>query len=229
MIRSGVKNINSLIQLAILKNLLFLPEARFSNLNTEDLTNDHFSYHLRQLVKEGWVVKNEDRYQLTVEGLRFAADMDLAQPEEFNPLLVGVEIYVEKIVGKEKFILLERRKRNPNKGLVGFHTTKVRLGESVPETAKRCLLEETGLTGTFKSLGCVHKRYWEEKNTAARLMVLLKAIKISGELLVETTESTNMWVRIKEVEKLENRQRDLLEDIKLFCGKKGFFEERELR
>ncbi len=228
MIRSGVKNISSPIQLAILKNLLFLPEARFSNLNTEDLTNDHFSYHLRQLVKEGLVVKEADKYHLSPEGLSLAADMDLAQPEEFKPLKVGVEVYVEKTEGKEKFILLEKRKRNPNKGLIGFHTTKARLGESVLETAKRCLLEETGLIGTFKSLGCVHKRYWEEKNTAARLMVLLKAIKISGELLVETTESTNMWVKLHELEKLENKQGDLLEDLKLFSRRKSFFEERQI-
>jgi predicted transcriptional regulator len=63
-------------QISILRELLFNPNARFRDLKKVDITNDHFTFHVKHLIKEGLVVKKEGRYSLTDEGKEFANRMD---------------------------------------------------------------------------------------------------------------------------------------------------------
>lgn len=42
-------------QARILRELLFNNGTNFAALNTEGLSNDHFTFHLKKLVREGWV------------------------------------------------------------------------------------------------------------------------------------------------------------------------------
>ena len=58
-------------QISILRELLFKPKARFSDLKKVDITNDHFTFHIKQLIKEGLVFKTNKRYSLTDEGKEF--------------------------------------------------------------------------------------------------------------------------------------------------------------
>lgn len=62
-------------QISILRELLFRPEARFRDLNKVDVTNDHFSFHVNHLIKEGLIKKTNGKYSLTDEGKEFANRM----------------------------------------------------------------------------------------------------------------------------------------------------------
>ena len=45
------------IQMLILRELLFSPNSKFTQLNIQGLTSDHFSYHINALIKDGYVKK----------------------------------------------------------------------------------------------------------------------------------------------------------------------------
>lgn len=64
------------VQLAILKELLFRPSARFSDLNVAGLTSDHFTFHVHHLVSQGLVSKKGTAYMLTTVGKEYANRID---------------------------------------------------------------------------------------------------------------------------------------------------------
>jgi len=72
-----VKNITHPVQKEILKNLVYKPNARFRDLNTTELTNDQFTFHLKKLLQDGYVEKMEDGYKLTNKGLLYSSNLEL--------------------------------------------------------------------------------------------------------------------------------------------------------
>jgi len=54
-------------QKEILMQLLFHPRISFTEMNIEDLSSDHFTYHIKSLTKLGFVAKDDvGKYVLTV-------------------------------------------------------------------------------------------------------------------------------------------------------------------
>ncbi|MBU0649828.1 hypothetical protein KJ605_02705, partial [Patescibacteria group bacterium] len=70
-----MENIND-IQLKILSRLLFSPNSRFKDLNTDSLSTDNFSYHIRALIGEKLIVKEGSYYSLSKQGKIVAAKLD---------------------------------------------------------------------------------------------------------------------------------------------------------
>lgn len=57
------------IQAAILRELIAADGLRFAELNTDNIPSDQFSYHLRHLLKLGFIEKDaENRYRLSGRG-----------------------------------------------------------------------------------------------------------------------------------------------------------------
>ena len=48
-------------QILILRELLFKPGVRFSDLNKTDVTSDHFTFHVNHLIKEGLIRKENGK------------------------------------------------------------------------------------------------------------------------------------------------------------------------
>ncbi|MDP1743753.1 MAG: hypothetical protein Q8L51_03105, partial [Candidatus Amesbacteria bacterium] len=69
------------VQLGILRQLLFKPESRFAELNTNKLDNNHFNFHLKRLVELVLVSKTDIGYKLTSEGLNIANKLDIRNTE----------------------------------------------------------------------------------------------------------------------------------------------------
>lgn len=146
------------VQINILRQLLFRPNSRFSDLNVKGLTSDHFTFHVKRLVEEGWVEKIDDRYRLTTIGKEFANRMDtdnltIERQAKTAVLLTGVQ---RDQNGQLQF-LLQKRLKEPFFGLWGCPTGKVRWGETVEGAAQREFEEETGLTGQFFLKAIRHK------------------------------------------------------------------------
>ncbi len=133
------------IQMLILKELLFHPIARFSELNIKGLSNDHFSYHINTLIELNLVKKGEKGYSLTSSGKEFANRMDTDQVEIEKQPKVAVMLIPYKLVKGKKYLLIQERTKEPYYGYKGFITGKMRFGEKIKETAKRELKEESGL------------------------------------------------------------------------------------
>jgi len=215
------------VQLSILKQLLFNPKARFRDLNKTDLTNDHFTFHLKRLVELDLISKFDNIYSLTPQGLELAGRLDIKSMKVINPPKVGVCLLIYRYRNDKLEILLEERLKDPSKGKIGSHTEKVRFGESLYETTKRCLKNETGLEGNFKYCGVI--RIIRIKNKYPFLDVLLNYFKVEnpkGKLLKKTEASKNTWIEYKQALKIQKTFENYQEDLKKILSDKLFLEER---
>ncbi len=193
-------------QISILKELLFIPRARFRDLNKLDITNDHFTFHLKHLIKEGLVKKEGSYYSLTDEGKEFANRMDTDALKLERQAKVAVAIHALRVKGGKKEYLMHQRLKEPFYGWYGSHSGKIRWGENPMDCAKREFLEETGLTGDFELKGIVHYhhihkdgRFLEDKYF---WVYLVKNTK--GEFKEVVPEGKNIWMDEKKYRGLKN-------------------------
>lgn len=136
-------------QISILRELLFKPNARFRDLKTIDIENDHFNFHLKQLIKSGFVKKENERYSLTEKGKEYANRIDTDTLLLERQAKVSVALHaVRKRNGVLEY-LMHHRLKEPYFGWYGSHSGKIRWGETPLDCAKREFLEETGLTGVL--------------------------------------------------------------------------------
>lgn len=84
-------------QITILRHLLFAPRAGFAALQkATDLTSDHFSFHVKKLIDEGYVSKSEKHYKLTHKGKEYANRMDTDENEIEKQPKVSIAITLER-------------------------------------------------------------------------------------------------------------------------------------
>lgn len=148
-------------QTKILRELLFMPTARFAELQkASGLESDHVKFHIKQLVKLGYINKIGNAYQLSVIGKEYASKLDTDAGVIERQPKVAVLLVVEQYNPKTHMVeyLLQKRLKHPYFGFWGAPTGKVRWGETLLDAATRELKEETGLTGTFEYRGIYHER-----------------------------------------------------------------------
>jgi len=199
------------IQMLILRELLFKPNSTFTKLNIQGLTSDHFSYHINTLIKDGYVKKEKQRYSLTSKGKEFANQMDTEEALIEKQPKVGVIIVPINIDHGKKELLIQERTKEPYYGYKGFITGKVRYGEKVLETAKRELLEETGLTCDELHLKTiVHNLVVLEESgdlVEDKMFYVITAINPKGKI-VNTRNGKNYWITEKEFKNLDKKYYD---------------------
>jgi hypothetical protein len=115
-----MKNLH-LIQIAILKKLLFVPSARYMQLKPEDVENNQFDFHLDQVVKFGYVYKLTDgSYALSADGKDFTNRMDAEEVAVPKQAKLGVVICcIRKGQAGNEFLIYTRSK-HPFFGCQGF-------------------------------------------------------------------------------------------------------------
>ena len=189
-------------QIAILRHLLFVPEANFAALQKDsDLTSDHFTFHIKKLVESGYVIKTATGYQLSPIGKEYANRMDTDENEiEKQPKISVVAVLERNKDGRREFIAQQRLKQ-PYYGFWGRLGGKVRWGESFEAAAKRELKEETGLDADFTYKMIFHKRdYAKETHELLedKVFVIMYADTYSGELIVDFEGGHNEWLTQEE-------------------------------
>lgn len=193
-------------QISILRELLFRPIARFRDLKKVDIPNDHFTFHLKQLIKEGLVAKNAGRYTLTDEGKEFANRMDTDTLKLEKQAKIDIALHPVRKNGKTTEYLVHQRLKQPFYGWYGSHSGKVRWGENPIDTAKREFLEETGLTGKFTLKGIVHYHHFHKDGRLLedKYFWVFKVENTQGKLKEIVPEGKNLWMTESEYRKLEN-------------------------
>ncbi len=213
------------IQASILKELLLKKEARFSELNAAKIPTDQFTFHVRQLMEQGIAEKtDEGLYRLTARGKEYANrfDIDSGPVVKFeHQAKIGILVIATRENGGEKEYLMQERKKEPFFGFRGFITGKVKIGESIAETAKRELKEETGLSAECEPKAVYHERIFskdgnllEDKN-----FFIFTALNPAGDLVAEFSGGKNAWIDERDVLKgnIFYDIADLLKLIKAGC------------
>jgi len=218
-------------QTAILRELLFAPEAGFAQLQKPTgLTSNHFNFHVARLVELGLVEQvRAGRYRLTVRGKEYANRLDTDNNTvERQPKAVVLLLIERERAGRREFVFQQRLK-HPYFGYWGRPTGKIRWGESIVESAARELMEETGLTADYKIIGMYHERvarkgtdeYLEDK-----LFFYVHCTNVRGELTAEFEGGHNAWMTREELERQELRFANFAEGYRIMSGEAVFLEGR---
>jgi ADP-ribose pyrophosphatase YjhB (NUDIX family) len=186
-------------QVSIMRHLLFTREAGFAEIQkSTTLSSDHFAFHIKKLIDEGYVDKLDKHYQLTGRGKEYANRMDTDENEIERQPKVSIVVTLERrsALGEREF-LYQQRLKNPYYGFWGRLGGKMRWGETVIQAAERELLEETGMTATFEYKLLYHKRDFDKqtgKLLEDKIFLCVYATEFSGELIEKFEGGYNRWM-----------------------------------
>lgn len=159
---------NHFIQMEIMKKLLFSKSLSFSELRpNENIESNQLTFHLNQLIKQKLVKKNEDKtYSFTKMGKEYANQMDTDRKVVQKQGKVGAINCPMRVNEKgELEFLVYTRKKHPFYDHQGFASGKVPYGQSVMDTAKRELKEETNLTCDYAEIFMIeHHRVYDTRS-----------------------------------------------------------------
>lgn len=213
------------VQMKIMRRLLFVPDAHFSDLLKEtDLTSDHFNFHLKKLLEVGYVSKEGDRYGLTRDGKEYANRMDTDEKVIEKQPKISVLLIVENAEGK---YLAQQRLKQPYFGFWGRMSGKVRWGETLEQAALRELKEETGLTADFEYAGLYHKMDFETGGDFLedKYFIVMFGTNPQGNFIADMEGHHNEFLSVEELEAKETVFASIAE-ISEFARKRqgGFIE-----
>jgi len=187
-------------QMKILRHLLLSENAGFAELQkSTGLMSDHFNFHIKKLVDEGYVQKTDDAYSLTRVGKEYSNRMDTDEKVIEKQPKISVVLVIEHEDGR---LLRQERLKQPFFGFWGFATGKVRWGETMLEAAARELEEETGLTATLRGAGLFHKMDYDKESgdfLEDKYFLVIHGTNPKGELAVDMEGHHNEWLTDEEI------------------------------
>lgn len=182
-------------QQLILKKLIYRKNLSFSELQIQQLSSKHFNYHLKELISKDLIRKIDESYSLTNEGKDLVGRMDTENMTLEKQPKVSVMIIPYKIENDIRYILVNKRLKQPYLGKVGDYTGKIRFGETALEAAKRELFEETGLTGQLNFVRVIRKMaYKDNEFLQDNILYIFTATDLTGELISQNDDVENFWI-----------------------------------
>ena len=231
------KNLNLIpdvhsIQGKILCTLLFQKEARFSQLNINKVSTDHFNFHLKRLVEVGLVEKNGNtKYSLTAIGREFANRFDTEKAVIEKQAKISVVVCGAKKKNRLNQFLVQQRLKQPYFGFYGFVSGKIKWSETVLDAAAREFKEETCLEAKLSLAGIEHKMdYSKEGNLLEdKFFFIIKATDISGRLKESFEGGRNLWLIRNKIIKFPKLFGDVKAILKILEGQRLVFFEKKYR
>lgn len=191
------------IQKQILLKLSKANGLRFADIKQDAIESSLLSYHLKRLLKQGFIAKNRTRYFLTTAGLKEIASLKPldAWGGSENLFKINVLLFVFRKNAGVKEILFKTRSRQPFFGYKTIPGGNIKSGESTSIAAKRLLFEKTGLHANFNVFGCLRKIFYSNTNPDEAFLdivfYLATANYLSGELDSIKTEE-HYWLPLTE-------------------------------
>ncbi len=169
------------IQKSIVYNLALTETARFGELKPDTIENKLFDYHLKKVVAEGLVAKNNDgAYALTSKGRRVGKDAIKKNDQLIDRAYSVLFLAIRRSDGAW---LLCKRKAHPLLGKIGFMHAQPSFTQPANVAARDEALVKTGLKCDFTVRGSGYLRMYEADNLESFThFTLLECTDASGEL-----------------------------------------------
>lgn len=191
---------SEIYRIKILLKLAYNDRLTFSELWDRKITSNRFSYHLKELQKDGLIKKTDEVYTITPKGEKLIAYLSEKGYRAKEQPILGAIIIVQK--GNK--ILYSFRKKEPFKGYYGEPHGRISLGEGVEQAASRILKERTGLEGRLELKGLwIVNTIRNNKVFYSHYHFILKASAVKGVLKRDTKDVSNTWVPVSSSNKLE--------------------------
>ena len=215
-------------QMGILRHLLLNRQAGFAEMQKQvGLSSDLFNYHLSCLLKSDYLQKSAESYELTIKGKEFANRMDTERSVIEKQAKLGVMLIIEKNEAGKKYLLIQKRLKQPYYGFEGFVTGKIGWGEQILTTAERELREETGLTAKLEYHYTIHEHIYLKEDGRLledKFFFVVGATQAKGEL-ISLPSGENNWVLREDFFQHEKVYYDEFELLAMYDnGEHGFIE-----
>lgn len=151
-------------RLTVLYELRHSPAARYTDLmQAAGLESDAFKFHLRVLVQNRLVEKNDNgTYSLTSIGKEFANDLDEHTGQRTQSPKLSILFVASRQESATRQYLFHQRLRHPFYGYWGLISAPVIWGKTIEECARDELVKQTGLRGALRVHGFCRVRDYSE-------------------------------------------------------------------
>lgn len=217
-------------QTIILRELLFIQEASFSDLRKKtNLESDHFKFHIARLKEAGYLEKNSGNglYALTHKGKEYANKLDTDK----NVIERQPKSAVIIVLHDSEKVLVQERLKHPYFGFWGYPGGKIRWGETILNAACRELMEETNLTAELTYKGVYHEHVQSAETGEIiedKIFHVIGAVDPRGELQETFEGGRNAWTTLYELSKTNKRYKSTDIETKLGFGKTTFVEKTQV-
>lgn len=216
-------------QTQILRELLFVPSARFADLQKlTELSSDHVKFHIARLVEVGYIGKNtEGDYSLTTAGKEYANKLDTDR----NLIERQPKSAVILVLENDEKLLVQERLKHPYYGFWGFPGGKIRWGETIMEAAARELEEETGLSADLTFRGVYHE-LTKSKETGEvledKIFQIVFGKNPAGKLVEQFDGGRNAWLTLDEIKAKDKIYKSFDTEYEFGIGKEVFSEQVQI-
>ncbi len=191
------------IQRKIINKLMHSLTLGYAQMRPAGVESNHFAYHLEQLLKAGYIAKNDREYSLTAKGKSLADRVSHDKMDvRIQPHIV-TSVFVTNDAGKT---LLFKHNFQPYLGLYGAPQGRLHYEEKIAEAAARELHEKTGLENiSLTHRGMVYVQAANGDETISKLLAHVFIGNVTGEpaLAADAKNGSPVWIDTATLEKAQ--------------------------
>lgn len=186
------------IQQQIIYKLARAKSVNYAALKPNNMESNAFNYHLKEVIKSGFVVKSDDgNYILTKVGMRLGLNAHLSLVDRLS---LSHAVIFMTVFDKNKGWLVRRRTAHPMFGYVGFVHGEPLAHETVLESASRCFEKVTGLKADFIPRGFGYARFFSDGELESfNNFMVFSTDTYTGKLISENETGENIWLTEQEL------------------------------
>lgn len=185
------------LQQHILKSLTNNASLRYARLKPEDVEGNAFMYHLKQLIKTGYVEHTGEKYTLTSQGKLY---VDRVRLKTFTAPLQPKIVILIVARNEAGELLCYERARHPLINMIGLPYGKLHIDETLEQSAARELRKKTGYDADFRYQCSGIMRIREAGELTSYISFLLvEATNIRGKMLENYRSGNAFWIKPEDI------------------------------
>lgn len=214
------------VQTVILRELLFVPTARFSDLQKiTGLNSDHFKFHIGRLGELGYVAKSiSGDYNLTSSGKEYANKLDTDKSVIERQPKSAIILVIQNSKGQ---LLAQERLKHPYFGFWGFPGGKIRWGETILEAGARELMEEAGILARLTYKGVYHEHVRAEETAEIiedKIFHVVYGDTVKGTIVADFEGGRNQWLTAAAISAKSKVYKSFDTELHVGMGQSSFIE-----